>query len=354
MRFFFFFFLILEPLFGHAVKQTYAKFTNDEDGWTLLITHDIGLNGEDAGDPDVPQKPRDYLFTLSPEEHAELREQSQETLRRALKIQPSNYKVSFPDYDQTPFDFPDLRIGGAYLHVKLQGPHPKDQALTLEPLPGPCPLYVIHEGETFQNVKVGEKYALIPTGQGVGGGEGRTSFDFSGFLTVGFLHVLPAGWDHVLFIVGLCLLQLKLRPVLWQSLVFTVAHSITLALAAHGVLPAGGKWVEVIIAASIAAVGFSSMKEAPLNPWRIVLVFGFGLIHGMGFAGALAEPLQESSQFLPALASMNLGVELAQVIVVFLVFGVFAVISRDRPRRYLALFVGLIGVFLTLSRIFEW
>lgn len=340
--------LLWQPLDGHAVDQVYADFSESEDEWSLVVTFDIGLVEEDPGNPETPQKPRDYLFTLSGEEHAALRYKSEQLLRSVLELSVP-CQVSFPDYDTTPYSFPDLAVGGAYLHVKLQGKIVPEEDLVLKVAPGVCPLFVIRQGEQFTNVYITDELTLL-NGSGIVPSS-TGSFDFHGFVKAGFIHVLPAGWDHVLFVVGLCLLQLKLRPVLWQSLLFTVAHSITLALAANGVLPAGGRWVEIFIAASIAAVGFSSLKESELHPWRMGLVFVFGLIHGMGFAGALAEPLQASSQFLPALASLNLGVELAQVVVILSIFALFYFVQGDLLRKTLALLVGLSGVILTLSRL---
>ncbi len=334
---------------AHVVAQLYSKFSQQEDEWSLWITFDIGLAEEGSLGPEVPQKPREYLFTLSEEEHAELRKKTAEILRQDVKMTSGDYEISFPDYDSNPYSFPELRVGGAYLNVKLSGEISRGEGLVIRVEDSICPRFVVNLGGEFYNVWKGDELTLLESS----GEVGTKGFDFFGFLKVGFEHVLPAGWDHVLFVVGLCLLQVKLRPVLWQSLAFTLAHSLTLALAVHCVLPAGGKWIEVLIAASIAGVGISSLKENELGTKRLLFVFIFGLIHGMGFAGALAEPLQQSDQFIPALASLNLGVELAQLVVGLAVFALFRVIPRERGRQVLALLIVVIGSVLTLMRIFS-
>jgi hypothetical protein len=131
----------------------------------------------------------------------------------------------------------------------------------------------------------------------------------------GFLHVLPLGLDHVLFVMGLFFYQWKWRPLLWQSLAFTMAHTTTLGLAAAGWVRISGGWVEPLIALSLVVIAVENLrsKGAANYPLRLAVVFGFGLIHGLGFAGALAVWFKPGDGFLPALLSANLGVEVAQV-----------------------------------------
>ena len=109
------------------------------------------------------------------------------------------------------------------------------------------------------------------------------------YLALGFTHIVPGGLDHVLFVLGIYLLSRRLRSVLWQVSAFTVAHSITLALGMSGVVAVPPSIVEPLIALSIAYVAVENLFVAELTSRRIALVFGFGLLHGLGFAGALAE-----------------------------------------------------------------
>ena len=129
----------------------------------------------------------------------------------------------------------------------------------------------------------------------------------------GFLHVLPYGMDHLLFVLGLFLLRRKWRPLLWQSLAFTCAHTLTLGLAAAGIIAPRSEWIEPLIALSIAFLAIENIFHSKLSRWRLPLVFAFGLVHGMGFATALSTLLTPGDGFLPRLLAANLGVEVAQV-----------------------------------------
>ena len=136
------------------------------------------------------------------------------------------------------------------------------------------------------------------------------------YLALGFTHIVPGGLDHVLFVLGIYLLSRRLRSVLWQVSAFTVAHSITLALGMSGVVAVPPSIVEPLIALSIAYVAVENLFVAELTSRRIALVFGFGLLHGLGFAGALAELGLPRAEFLTALITFNLGVEAGQLAVV--------------------------------------
>ncbi len=136
------------------------------------------------------------------------------------------------------------------------------------------------------------------------------------YLTLGFTHILPLGFDHVLFVLGIYLLSREPRAMLWQVSAFTLAHSITLGLSMFGMITAPPRLVEPMIAFSIAYVAIENVVLSTLRPWRVALVFGFGLLHGLGFAGALKELGLPRSQLLTALVSFNLGVEAGQLTVI--------------------------------------
>ena len=137
---------------------------------------------------------------------------------------------------------------------------------------------------------------------------------------LGFTHILPYGLDHILFVLGLYLLSTKWRPLLIQVTSFTVAHSITLALTIYGVFSLPSSIVEPLIALSIAYVAIENIMTKELHAWRPFVVFGFGLLHGMGFAGVLQEIGLPRSEFLTALVTFNVGVELGQLAVISLAF----------------------------------
>jgi hydrogenase/urease accessory protein HupE len=136
------------------------------------------------------------------------------------------------------------------------------------------------------------------------------------YLTLGFTHILPNGLDHMLFVLGIFLLSGRARSVLWQVSAFTVAHSITLGLSMYGVIAAPARMVEPMIALSIAYVAIENIFLSELKPWRVALVFAFGLLHGMGFAGALKELGLPRSEFVTALLTFNVGVEAGQLAVI--------------------------------------
>ena len=136
------------------------------------------------------------------------------------------------------------------------------------------------------------------------------------YLTLGFTHIVPKGLDHVLFVLGIYLLSTRARSVLWQVSAFTVAHSITLGLSMYGILAVSPRIVEPLIALSIAYVAVENIFVSELKSWRVALVFAFGLLHGMGFAGVLQELGLPRSEFMTALLTFNLGVEAGQLAVI--------------------------------------
>src|SRR4249919_1734851 len=123
------------------------------------------------------------------------------------------------------------------------------------------------------------------------------------YLKLGYLHILPNGFDHILFVTGLCLLNSKISTILWQATAFTVAHSITLALSMKNIIVAPSAVVEPVIALSILFVALENIMIEKLSPWRILIVFMFGLIHGMGFASALNEIGLPSDKFFLSIFS---------------------------------------------------
>lgn len=176
------------------------------------------------------------------------------------------------------------------------------------------------------------------------------------YLVAGFDHIIPKGLDHILFVVGLFLLSPAIRPLLVQVGLFTVAHTATLGLAASGVLAVPATIVEPLIAASIAFIAFETIKPGPLSRWRPFVIFGFGLLHGLGFASVLADFGLPAEQFAVALVAFNFGVEAGQIAVLglcFLSVGLF--LGRPWYRRAISipasLMLACIGVYWFAERI---
>lgn len=178
------------------------------------------------------------------------------------------------------------------------------------------------------------------------------------YLKLGFTHIIPEGFDHILFVVGLCLLSNRVKVILWQATAFTIAHSITLALSMKNIIVAPSAVVEPIIALSILFVAVENLLLTELKPWRIVLVFMFGLIHGMGFASSLNEIGLPRNKFATSILSFNVGVELGQIVVIFLVF-VLLVIPFGKKAHYrkrvvfpLSILIASVALYWTVQRVF--
>jgi hydrogenase/urease accessory protein HupE len=151
------------------------------------------------------------------------------------------------------------------------------------------------------------------------------------FLMLGVEHILT-GYDHLLFLFGLLVVCRNMRSILTVITCFTIAHSITLALAAFGVVQLPAKIVEPLIAASITYVGIENLLRGESAKHRWLITFCFGLVHGLGFAGALKESGIGSGQFgiiLP-LVGFNLGVEIGQLSVAAVVLPILWHL-RKRP-----------------------
>ncbi len=146
------------------------------------------------------------------------------------------------------------------------------------------------------------------------------------YMRIGFEHIVPKGLDHILFVVGLFLFSVHWRPLLWQVTSFTLAHSVTLALGVLGLVSISPAVVEPLIALSIIYVGVENLAARRLHVWRPMVIFGFGLLHGLGFAGVLEEVGLDRSHFVAGLLAFNLGIELGQLAVIlgcFLLVGLW-------------------------------
>jgi hypothetical protein len=124
----------------------------------------------------------------------------------------------------------------------------------------------------------------------------------------------------------------------------------------YGVVSLPARLVEPMIAVSIVYVAIENLVTTELKPWRVALVFSFGLLHGMGFAGVLRDVGLPRPQFLPALLAFNAGVEAGQLTVIALAFAAVAYWRSNRPiyRRFViqpvSVAIALIGLFWTLQR----
>lgn len=177
------------------------------------------------------------------------------------------------------------------------------------------------------------------------------------YIRLGFTHILPKGLDHILFVLGIFLLSVRVRPLLYQVTAFTLAHTITLGLSLYGVISLSPAIVEPLIALSIVYVGVENMLTAQLKPWRVFVVFGFGLLHGMGFAGVLVDIGLPEGEYLNALIAFNLGVEFGQIAVIAGAFATFGAWFRNRDWYRVrivipgSLAISVVGAYWAVERV---
>ncbi len=187
--------------------------------------------------------------------------------------------------------------------------------------------------------------------------EHKFSKVFFEYIPVGFTHIIPKGLDHILFVVGIFFLSTKLSALFWQITFFTLAHSVTLAMASLGIVKISPSIVEPLIAASIVYVAVENFYSKTLNLRRSIIVFCFGLLHGLGFASVLVEFGLPVQQFVPALVGFNIGVELGQISIVLILFGLIGYWfnTKNWYRKLITLpissVVGLIGLYWFFERV---
>lgn len=180
----------------------------------------------------------------------------------------------------------------------------------------------------------------------------------SAYVVLGVEHIL-GGFDHLMFVLALLFLVSFNRRLVLTISAFTLAHSLTLALSALGLLTLRSPPVEATIALSIMLVAAEALhKEQTLSRrWPAVVAFLFGLVHGLGFAGALADIGLPQNHLFVALLTFNVGVELGQLLVVaiaFVLYRAFAARPRFVALRTPALYaIGCVASFWSIERIFS-
>jgi hypothetical protein len=178
------------------------------------------------------------------------------------------------------------------------------------------------------------------------------------YLKLGYRHILPLGLDHILFVFSLFLLSPRLKCVLWQATAFTAAHTITLGLSMYHIITPPAHIVEPLITLSILYVSLENIFSSRLKASRIGVVFLFGLVHGMGFAGALGQLGLPQHAYLLSLVMFNAGVELGQMTVIFFAWFMLAKWFGQKPyyRRHLVIpfsfGIAIISSIWTVQRLF--
>jgi len=177
------------------------------------------------------------------------------------------------------------------------------------------------------------------------------------YIQLGFTHVIPLGFDHILFIISIYFLTSNIKSVIIQCSVFTIAHSFSLAITAAGFIVPDTRIIEPLIAFSILITSIGNIVQVKKNTYQLLLIFIFGLIHGMGFARALNEIGIPPNNFLSALFAFNIGVELGQITVILLVY--MLVVKWLSTKKWyearivypISCAIGCIALYWTIERI---
>jgi hydrogenase/urease accessory protein HupE len=367
--------LFLAFLFGfstasaHQVDTVELELLQADGKWKLEGLLDIAyMMPESRGVEDAPPLFRKDVMAAAPETHARYARVAEETMRKLLKLDYNGKElkcdIRFPEFEKLPLVLSPEEGGWALMKVEITTPA----------LPGPgsfsafwkddlqSDLYIIFEEGTNMPtvfpISSGMSAVLlkVPEGQNKLNATPTRAAQTENWIISGFRHVVPLGLDHLLFILGLFLLAPQLKPLLGQSLLFTLAHSITLALAVFGMISLPSRPVEILIAASIAWIGIENLLVRKLKPSRLYLVFGFGLLHGLGFAGVLLEKLGnlKGADLALPLIGFNVGVELAQLTVLAIAALILWPLRKwtDKIQLGGSVLIALAGLFWMFERIF--
>ncbi|EFL87801.1 HupE/UreJ family protein [Ahrensia sp. R2A130] len=349
--------------YAHEVRPAIAELTFAENGGAVLKL-DATLEALLAEIPpdvtdtdDAPQAELyDQLRALPP---SELEARFREFLPKWLAKTPLNFGDSAAELNLTGIEIPEVgdieSARNSVLTFDVTVPAGVEQFTWAYPNEyGASVLRVARPGQELQA-------QFVPAGGSLGPLEVGTAAELPWYETAwtylvsGFDHIVPKGLDHILFVLGLFFLAPRLKPLLWQVSAFTLAHTITLAMGLYGIINISPSIVEPIIALSIVYVAVENIVTKELHPWRPVIVFLFGLLHGLGFAGVLAEFGLPAGQVPLALISFNIGVEAGQLFVIaiaaLLLFWAF---NKPWYRKAIAipasLFIGAMGAYWFVER----
>ena len=308
---------------AHVFEVTDVEAELTPENYTIDITVDVDALALGVSPQTDSAEVAAALEAMSPEELERAIRRARDTLMRRTRVRIDDSKqrpeISFPEGGPEAAE----RLGIPSIlgiTARLQGPIPENGEefrFGLSRSFGEAKLIIRWAGaaeETVHLLAVGEDSPVFsltepPEPPSAPATIGR-------YTRLGFLHIIPRGTDHMLFVLGLFLMTRGLRDLLIRISAFTLAHTLTLGMSAAGWVVVPGRWVEPLIALSIAWIAFENLAARDWNAWRTGVVFGFGLLHGLGFAGVLGELGLPAGQFLPALLGFNLGVEIGQLSVV--------------------------------------
>ncbi|MEE9426978.1 MAG: HupE/UreJ family protein [Paracoccaceae bacterium] len=357
--------VIFAPTSANAHAQGYISFEIDVNLEEILAKAQLGENADPAALAAQIQHLRQLRSRA-------LQNEFSEHLSDFMGQIVADTDKSRKDVVERDVDVPGIgdvtqdRITTLKLSVEL-GLNVTEMSLALPPELGPVTLrvldkddaiahtFLMENGVASQSVPIENLVTIIPF---KGKTFKRRLHVIQHFIVVGFEHIVPKGLDHILFVVGLFLLSTRLHPLLIQITSFTLAHTLSLALAVLGIVTVSPAIVEPLIALSIVYVSVENILLRKLSKWRPALVFAFGLLHGLGFAGILAQAQLPEPHFVAGLISFNVGVEIGQLTVIALCFLTVGFWFGRRPwyRQRItvpaSIIVGLIGMYWFVERVF--
>ena len=347
---------------AHAFTFTDVRLELRADGsWTADVGCDVDALALGVSSSSDSAALAAEIEALTPAARDELVDRLASLLKRRVRVRfdgtPAPFEIALPGRGKArgPGELP-AALG---LVVRLEGRIPTGAREVTFFASAAFPqvrLSVARPGEAggpMELVTPGAESRPVPlAGERMALGAGETAARFA---WLGVTHILPLGLDHVLFVAGLALLSPRLGPLLAQVTAFTLAHTLTLALSTYGALSLPSRLVEPLIALSIVYVGLENAVSPRLRKSRLALVFVFGLLHGLGFAGVLAEMGLPDRHRLLALLAFNVGVELGQLAVIALVGAAVALwtfAGRDGKAlvRPASLAIAATGLFWTVQR----
>lgn len=363
--------LALQTASAHQVDSVELELLRSDGKWKLEGLLDIAyMMPESRGVPDAPPLFRKDVMAAPQQEHDRIIQTAEHTMRQLLKLSYNGkeleWDIRFPNFEKEPLVLPPEEGGWALMEAIItvdQQPGPGEFVASWHDNLESTLIVIIEEGDSYGFFPIssnmsdtllkvsapapGEIEAVATTPSQVAQAEN--------WIISGYQHVIPLGLDHLLFIIGLFLLAPKWKPLMVQSVLFTLAHSITLALAVFGLVTLPSLLVEILIAASIAWIGIENLLMKKLKPARLVLVFAFGLLHGLGFAGVLREKLGglKGGEVALPLVSFNVGVELAQITVLACAFLILLPVKKwtNQVQTVGSVIVALAGLFWMFERI---
>jgi hypothetical protein len=354
---------LMEGLCAHDFRFTPVSLTLERDTFSVELECDLDALALGVSQDEDSARLARILGGLSQAELAERVEDLRAIFRRRVRVRfdqtPVTFQVLFPDYGSqavTEAEIPTILGTRAELQGRIPTGVSAVSFFASRAFP-PVQLRIFRTGSATEHLMVlqaGERSPDFPLQEPFA--EAGRADTLKRYLTLGYRHILPEGMDHLLFVLGLFLLSTRLPPLLWQISAFTVSHTLTLALSMYGVVSLPSRLVETLIALSIVYVAIENTLTRKVQAHRLAVVFGFGLLHGLGFAEALHALGLPTGHYLSALLAFNLGVELGQLSVILLAFLLLGWFNKEVwYRRWIVVpgscLIALIGTIWALQRL---